>query len=322
MNIRPFRYTDIDALIEIAQVSFAEEYTLRGGTPDSFINQIRMITRGRMIPFKLLSALAGIQWELLVAEADGRVVGCGAYLGRKQMELTNLMVHPDYRRRGIGQALLVKRLQLLAEKGYPLATTTILASNQASLGNVTKQGFTAFDRYTLFEIPLPLQQNLDSEARQLTSRPIQKSDAAAFQAIEKKVTNLVRLEIYGSAITGYIPSLGDMLLNRLSNAHQWTQTFSTDREIVGFLRANTSTSQTTGVLSRPLITDEHLDYLPAMLQDAANWLAHQGKTVMQINVADEHERLIAYLEHMGWVKTHSWVQLVKRLDKLIETRVA
>lgn len=164
MNIRPFRYTDLDALSHIAEVSFAEEHTVRGETPESFARQVKMITRGRMIPFKVLAALAGYRWELFVAEADGKVVGCGGYVGRQHMELSNLMVHPQYRRRGIGQALLEKRLQRLAEKGYRFVTTTILASNQASLGNVNKQGFEVFDRYSILETPLPLQQDTDGTA--------------------------------------------------------------------------------------------------------------------------------------------------------------
>jgi len=148
MNIRPFRYTDLEALIRIAEVSFAEEYTARGETPASFARQVRMVARGRMVPFKMLSALAGIQWELFVAEVDGKVVGCGSNQGCKQTELSNLMVHPQHRRQGIGQALLEKRLQSLTEKGYPFVTTTILASNQASLSNVGKQGFEVFDRFS------------------------------------------------------------------------------------------------------------------------------------------------------------------------------
>lgn len=320
MKIRPFRYSDIDALIEIAKVSFAEEYTLQGATPESFIQQIRMISRGRMIPFKLLSKLAGIQWQLLVAEVDGNVVGCGAYLGRKQMELTNLMVHPDYRRRGIGQAILVKRLQCLATEGHSQVTTTILASNQASLGNVAKQGFEVFDRYSLYEIPLPFPQHLANAAGQITSRLIQKSDTTAFQAMEKQVTNPVRLEIYGSAFSHYNPSFVDAMMNQLGSAQQWVRVFSQGEEVIGFLSARTSTAQTKGVLSRPIIADENLSYLPAMFQEAAAWLSQQGKTAMQITVADERQEIIEILQNMDWKKVHSWVQLVKRVgDEAIHT---
>lgn len=315
MNIRPFRYTDIDALIEIAKVSFAEEYTSRGITSDEFIRQVRMTTRGRMIPFKLLTALAGIQWQLLVAEVDGKVVGCGAYLGRKKMELTNLMVHPDYRRRGIGQALLVKRLHCLTTEKYPHVTTTILASNRASLGNVAKQGFEIFDRYTLYEIPLPPQHENNGKTNQLTSRPVSKDDAAAFHAIEQRVTNPVRLEIYGSAFSTYNPTLGDNLMNRLSQAQQWSRLFSKDGNIIGFLSANTSNSQTKGILNRPVVTDENLCYFPELIQEAMTWLSQKGKTALQVTIADERQEAVEKLQSIGGVKIHSWVQLIKYLGE-------
>jgi len=34
---------------------------------------------GRMLPFTLLTAVRGVTWELLVAEIEGVVVGCGMY---------------------------------------------------------------------------------------------------------------------------------------------------------------------------------------------------------------------------------------------------
>ena len=100
--IRPFHPTDLATLVHVATASFAEEYISRGTTAEGFAQQVRMITKGRMIPFKMVTRLAGYTWEILVAEVNGQVVGCGGYMGRKQMELVNLMVHPDYRRRGIG----------------------------------------------------------------------------------------------------------------------------------------------------------------------------------------------------------------------------
>lgn len=82
MLIRPFQPEDIEPLTEIAKASFAEEYTARGETPESFVQQIRLVTRWRMISFKLLTAVAGYKWEIFVAEVDGEVVGCGGFLGK------------------------------------------------------------------------------------------------------------------------------------------------------------------------------------------------------------------------------------------------
>jgi ribosomal protein S18 acetylase RimI-like enzyme len=310
VTIRPLRPTDLDALTQIAQSSFAEEYTARGITPVALVQQVRQVTRGRMIPFKVLAALSGTQWEMLVAEIDGHVVGCGGYFGRQHMELANLMVMPNYRRRGIGQALLVKRLEHLQAKGYPLATTTILATNEASLGNVRKQGFEAFDQYVILEKALPL----NHSPHPVAARPIEPADLAAFREIERQSVAPIRLEIQGSAAPDYFPGLGSRLMNRLTGTEQWRTAFTHGGAIVGFMLGNTSKNQTKGILSRPMIPSERHNHLPAMLQTAATWLTQLRKTSIQIAISTAHEDLIEGMRADGWTQTQSWLRLVKRLQ--------
>jgi ribosomal protein S18 acetylase RimI-like enzyme len=315
MIIRQFRYTDLDDLIRIAKNSFAEEYVARGETSESFVRQVRLATRGRMIPFKVVTALAGIKWGLFVAEVEGNVVGFGSYLGRKQMELANLMVHPNYRRRGIGQVLLEKRLQHLAEKGYPFVTTTILASNQASLGNVAKQGFEVFDRYTIMETPLPLHQKTGDTNEHLKSRPVQPADEATFKELEKQIAHPTWLQIQGSAASHYFLPFGGRLMNRFTNSQHWARVFTRNGSAIGFLLAITSSGQTKGILARPMIAEENTDNLPPMLHEAATWLTQLGKTAVQIGVPDERNALMEELQSNSWVKTQSWVRLVKQLKR-------
>jgi ribosomal protein S18 acetylase RimI-like enzyme len=311
--IRPFRHSDLEAIISIAQVAFAEEQLALGSTPEDFVGEIRMVARGRLIPFKILSALAGYKWEILVAEVDGSVVGCAGYLGRGQMELANLMVHPDYRRRGIGQALLEKRLERLTERGYSSVVTTILASNQASLGNVAKQGFECYDRFTLWESLLPLEQAHPVMVNPITSRPIQPADIAAFKAIETQIADPLWLAVQGTAASNYFLPLGERLLNRFTGGQRWTRVFLKEEKVIGFLTANSSRSQTKGIVARPVVAEENLDDLPAMLQEAAAWMIQLGKTAVQMAVPDEREQLVTQLESAGWVKSQSWLRLVKWL---------
>ncbi len=313
--IREFRYADLDALITIAKASFAEEYIASGQSPDSFVRQVRMVVSGRMIPFTLLSILAGIQWKLYVAEVDGAVVGCSSYMGRKTMELANLMIHPEYRRRGIGQALLEKRLQHLKAKGYPFVKTTVLATNEASLGNLHKQGFEVFDRYSVLEIPLPLRNNTTGPMHSITSRQVKQSDIFAFKEIEIQVANPAWLQIQGSAAPNYFPSRGDQLMQQFTNGQRWTRVFVKNTITIGFLSASTSSSHTKGTLFRPVVAQENIEHLSQMLQEAAVWLQHLGKETMQIGIPDESELLIDELQNNGWVKTLSWVQLVKWLER-------
>lgn len=311
MFIREFEYTDLEALINIAKVSFAEEYTANGQSQESFAHQVRMVTRGRMIPFKLLSALAGTQWKLFVAEINDQVVGCGGYLGSQSIELANLMVHPDYRRRGVGQALLEERLHHLREKGYPYVKTTVLASNQPSLRNLYKQQFEAFDSYTVFETTTPFDYNVSSLSNKISSRPTRQSDIYIFKELEEQIANSVWLQIQGSATPNYFPSISDRLMQKLTNTQRWTRTFFKNNRIIGFLSATTSKDQKSGAIFRPVIAQENIQYLPQFLQEASIWLRRLGKEKIRIGIPNDRGYLVEEMLSNKWIEAVSWIQLVK-----------
>ncbi|MDR1020278.1 MAG: GNAT family N-acetyltransferase [Synergistaceae bacterium] len=56
-----------------------------------------------------------------VAKDDGRTIGCARLVtdGGYQVLLADVMVHPDYQRRGIGTALVKKLLEYLEQKRLP-----------------------------------------------------------------------------------------------------------------------------------------------------------------------------------------------------------
>jgi ribosomal protein S18 acetylase RimI-like enzyme len=311
LTIRFFRYADLDALIEIATVAFAAEYAAQGGTPDDFAREIRQAARGRMIPLKLLTKLAGYQWGVLVAETDGRVVGCGGYMGKEQIELNNLMVHPDYRRRGIGRALLQARLERLREMGRSLTTASILSTNEASLGNIRKQGFDLFDEYTLWETALPL--SPETAASPLTSRPITPTDKDRFLTLESQVSAPLWLEIQKSAVDYYFPSQGANWLARFSGGQGWRRVFYQGERLVGFLLAQTGAGQNKGSLSRPVVGDADLPLLPFMLAEAGDWLVAQGKDSIQLAAPGRRPEIATQLAALGWREQETWLRFVKRL---------
>lgn len=104
-------------------------------------------------------------------------------------------------------------------------------------------------------------------------------------------------------------------MSRFTNTQRWTQAFVRDGAMIGFLTGSTSGNQTKGSLARPVVAEQNLDALPAMLHETAAWLTLLGKTAMQMAVPDERLSLIARLRNSGWVKTQSWVRLVKWLDE-------
>jgi ribosomal-protein-alanine N-acetyltransferase len=78
----------------------------------------------------------------LVAEEDGRVAG---YIGSQtvpdESDMMNVAVHPDYRRRGIAEALVVALCDALREQGSVSLTLEVRASNEPAKALYQKLGF-------------------------------------------------------------------------------------------------------------------------------------------------------------------------------------
>ena len=70
-----------------------------------------------------------------------------------------------------------------------------------------------------------------------------------------------------------------------------------------------------GYLLQPMLLDEHLPYLPAMIQNASTWLTGAGKETMVVEVSDHRTLIHDTLIHYVWEKQHTWCELVKWLDE-------
>ena len=79
----------------------------------------------------------------LVAEIDGCVAG---YVGSEAVldsaDMMNIAVHPEYRRRGIAEALIDALVNALREKGSRALSLEVRASNDPAIALYEKLGFT------------------------------------------------------------------------------------------------------------------------------------------------------------------------------------
>lgn len=320
-KIRKFTHHDTEAFIRVAASAFADEWIADGMTPDGFARQTRQIFRWNMIPYKLLTALMGIQWEAFVAEVDNRPVGGAMYIGRKnRIVLTNLMVEPDYRRRGIGQALLEKRLERLSQLAVPFVTVKALETNQASLGNLHKQGFVEYYRKSAYECSLPIAAEKKDE-RIVLGRELKANDRALFREIEKKAMSPFVLYNQG-AEDDYFPSVWQKLYMQYVGNHSWIRAFDVDGVTIGFLAADHVHPMTTGYLYQPVIASENTHYLPAMIRQAENWMGTLALQFGKIEVSDQIGELVTYLLDSGWNKRYTWIYLVKWLDEKVKQEFA
>lgn len=78
----------------------------------------------------------------LVAETDGTVVGyAGVWAILDEGHITNVAVHPDYRRRGVASALMEVLIKSCEEEGITCQTLEVRPSNQAALALYASFGF-------------------------------------------------------------------------------------------------------------------------------------------------------------------------------------
>jgi len=316
LNIRNFKYTDVDDFIRISKLSFAGEWTAEGLTPEDFERETRRIFQWKMIPYRLLTALMGIKWEGFVAEKDGKVVGGGMYIGRdNRMSVTNLMVNPEYRRQGVGQALLARRLERMSERGFPFAMAQVLETNTASLQNLKKQKFEVFNQYSVYEHTLPLPEINDSSLPLISVREISRADKALFKEIENKTIPRSILSVKGSAETQFFLSGWQRIYARFTRYSKWIKAVVASGETIGFLCAGFQDRQQKGLLIQPVVNEGCLDLIPSMLQKAGAWLEQAGRKSMIVEIPDVWTKTRDYLLVNGWKRQFTWLELVRWLDK-------
>jgi GNAT superfamily N-acetyltransferase len=142
-TIRAAEPQDVDALAETAIAAWREGF--RGIVPEE------IDPRSAWRPARIAERLAGRVDDdstILAAEIEGEVRGLvllgpsrdrGA--GVREGEIVALYVHPDHWRAGVGRALVVEALNVLADRGHVEAIVWTLAASPRNLAFYEALGF-------------------------------------------------------------------------------------------------------------------------------------------------------------------------------------
>lgn len=126
VTVRPMTIADLPAVVEIDRQSFSVPWPAR-----SFRFELQENPVGRLF--------------VAVPDQDERTGEVLGYIGLWDLvdegHISTLAVHPEHRRRGIGEALLTAGLFALAETGMHTASLEVRASNQAAQHLYAKYGF-------------------------------------------------------------------------------------------------------------------------------------------------------------------------------------
>ena len=111
---------DIDSVLEVSSLSFSIPWS-----KDSYIQE-------------LTNPIA----RYLVAKIDNKVVGfVGTWIVLDESHITNIAVHPNYRKQGIGSSLLETFLKYCKSQGCIAYTLEVRNSNKAARTLYEKYNF-------------------------------------------------------------------------------------------------------------------------------------------------------------------------------------
>lgn len=288
-RIRDLRYEDLAQAIELQAKYFVEELTAAGVTPEQYRRRIRLMAWGRMIPFRLLMALARKRWGALAAEVEGRVVGMALHFGDQQIqELSNIVVMPEFRRQGIATALTAERLRRLARIGCTTAYAVVYQGNEASLGSLRKHSFQTVYTSTEYDLALPLREGEYRSDHRITSRPLRSSDRPIIRDLTQRVFDPIVLEVLGPPESSFFRSPAWRVYERWMGRHHWLRVFERAGQPIGFAQAIIQRDATKGWLLQPLVLPADKDVLNAIYCEAAKWMSSHGVAVMRVTAPGEN----------------------------------
>lgn len=119
--IRTVRREEISSVYEIERISFKQPY------PQSFLESLLIIAGDLFLVAKVKERVIGYAVALLRGGVLGHVI--------------SIAVHPDFRKRGVGAALLKELLSRLRSKGAQFVRLEVRISNRAAIKLYKKFGF-------------------------------------------------------------------------------------------------------------------------------------------------------------------------------------
>jgi len=150
--IRDLRKSDLSYLMDLFPKCFTKEFEISGYDPDHMAD---MFHRGFGITGSLVLGLLRFfgkePVKFLVAETGGRIVGTTIVSPQEKSGfISSVMVHPDYRRKGIATKLMTSALNYVRRKKKVRAVLHVDSTNASAISVYVKLGFKAFEHSAYF----------------------------------------------------------------------------------------------------------------------------------------------------------------------------
>ncbi|MGD2040345.1 MAG: ribosomal protein S18-alanine N-acetyltransferase [Anaerolineae bacterium] len=138
--VQPMRLSDLDQVIEIERTAFSSPWSARAYRYEIQKNEHSTMLVVRPAPHP--GGCVGRGLRSLKRTQPGPVLGYGGFwLLVDEAHIATIAVHPEWRRRGLGELLLLTMLERAAEQDAQRATLEVRVSNTTAQSLYTRYGF-------------------------------------------------------------------------------------------------------------------------------------------------------------------------------------
>ena len=298
ITVRDYRVSDLPVVINLFRDAFPQELSGAGLTIEEYIRWLRITQGWAFGPLRLLARLSQVEGAVLVAEAEGKVVGTMTFIGHGHIaEASSALVDSAYQRQGVASALGDEmRHRIVAHKNFTHVRTVVTQTNAASLALNKRFGLEMYDCYMEYDLPLPLANDSHGTIAGITSRPRRPADQSVLEELVRRTLPAV-FEIEGFAPMNILVG---RVYSRLVGTRVLERVYEQNGRLVGSMRAWTDRKSTKGLMDRPF-----LDNVPGlcdlMRREAAVWIGRAGKTVMRVSESGQLQATPSQ-NPMGWVR--------------------
>ena len=300
VSIRDLRRSDVSYLLDLLPMCFAKEFEVSGFDPDHMAD---MFHRGFGISGRLIMGLLRFfgkePVKLLVAETDGRIVGTTIISPQEKSGfISSVMVHPDYRRKGIATKLMARALGYIRRKKKVRAVLNVDSTNASAISVYVKLGFKAFEHSAYF-VGETDSTHVQENTSTVKIRRFQKDDVDQVYNLIESSEDPNNLRIFDFTKK----NLKTPFLERIFHFVTRKQLVAVlSNRIVGYAEATYTTPKEAGRISSIHVNteDKSLGIEKLLIEAARNEIAKAGVGKIRITVPTANLELMQTVNNLGF----------------------
>ena len=312
-KIRKLRPNESEEFIKLMELVFEDSIEENRINPD----ELRKIMKKLLTPgYRFLTKAMGMKMEFYVAEVEDTIAsGILFQIEKDHVYVSDLMTHPEYRRRGLARKLLQLSFRRAHELDVKKVIIDVRAANVNAVNLFSSEGFETTFHSGRFE----LDSAIESTSNDLIIREVRKIDTSNIDPMLDDCFPASYLESIGREkyLKDLIPSRAlRFLARRLGGQSIRNYAIYVDGEEKprGLIEASQSKVERRIILSTPILLERDnnllMEFIPRILEIETGY---SGVTTVTVNLSMHRTEAISNFERLGFKKVLENISMTKKL---------